>query len=128
MLPWMRAVLFRDELVGATKLDLEDRVFEPLWHLLGTDAEKHAGTGNSGTIPPRPLERRFLYSATSRTDQGSLRMWLDILTPEEAKNNPLLDISPTPPAPYQLRVVVWKTRGLKARKKQSACALRLQLS
>jgi hypothetical protein len=39
-------------------------------------------------------------------------MWVDIMTPQEAAQYPLLDIKPTPPTPYEVRAIVWKTRGV----------------
>lgn len=61
---------------------------------------------------PKPIETRFLWSASSSDVQGSLRLWVDIMPLEDASAYPLIDISPTPPAPYEVRAIVWKTRGI----------------
>ena len=44
--------------------------------------------------------------------QGSLRMWVDILSLEDASAYPMIDIAPTPLADYEVRAVVWKTRDI----------------
>ncbi len=44
--------------------------------------------------------------------QGKLEGWLELLSSKDAKNNPPIDISPPKPKPFELRVVIWKTRGL----------------
>ena len=56
--------VFFDDLVGATEIDLEDRVFSRTWNM------KHK-------IRP-PIEWRALYAPTSTTPQGTLEMWLEI--------------------------------------------------
>ena len=61
---------------------------------------------------PKPIETRFLWSASSSDVQGSLRLWVDIMPLEDASAYPMVDIAPTPPAPYEVRAIVWKTRGI----------------
>jgi len=97
-----------DDYVGATRIDLEDRLFEPAWAEMG--AENESGT----RYRTKPVETRYLYNASSTGVQGAVRMWVDILSPAEAAKYPMLDITPTPPQPFELRAVVWKTRGVVA--------------
>lgn len=99
------AVLF-DDLIGQTSLDLEDRVFEPAWKALGVEHE----TGTRLRL--KPVETRFLRIPSSKQIQGSVRMWVDILSSTEAAMYPMLDIMPTPPRKFQLRTIVWKAKGI----------------
>ncbi|MES1915775.1 MAG: hypothetical protein MHM6MM_007676, partial [Cercozoa sp. M6MM] len=80
-----------DDYVGGTVIDVEDRWFARKWRL----ADK------------KPLECRTLHAPSSSFAQGKLDLWVDILTAEEAKRSPILDISPPPPQPYELRVIIW---------------------
>ena len=92
-----------------------------MWREFGTkvqvrDEEKQ----DNNRFAPKPLETRSLWThppskeITYHTgiEQGSLQLWVDIMTPPEAKLFPLIDISPPSPAEFELRVVVWKTRAV----------------
>jgi hypothetical protein len=46
--------------------------------------------------------------------RGTLSMWVDILDLNTAKAYPPLDISLPAPAPYVLRVVIWRVRGARS--------------
>ena len=70
-----------DDLIGKTKIDLEDRIFSDQWNQLKDRP---------------PVERRQIYSTASSNPQGSLDLWIDIMTPEVAAANPPLDIAPPP--------------------------------
>ena len=50
-------------MIGATAIDLEDRVFHPAWQ----------------EMPLKPLEWRTLRSRRSKTPQGSLQLWVEPL-------------------------------------------------
>ena len=58
----------------------------------------------------RPVEERSLRVDGSMMFRGSLRLWVDVLTREEADANPLLDITKPLPVPFELRVVIWQVR------------------
>jgi hypothetical protein len=51
-----------------------------------------------------------LWNPSSTNAQGQLKLWVDILTPEEAKITPPEDISVPDATEYELRVIVWNTR------------------
>lgn len=38
-------------------------------------------------------------------------MWVDILTTAEAKTSPAIDIKPPRKTPFEIRLIVWKSRG-----------------
>jgi hypothetical protein len=85
-----------DDFIGGTAIDIEDRWFSEQWR----------------DLKPKPLERRTLKNLTSRASQGKIELWVEILTPQEAKVSPLLDLKPPNPLEYELRVIVWETRDV----------------
>ena len=59
-----------------------------------------------------PVESRSLYSEMSNNPQGTLELWVDILSLEEAEATPPWDIAPPPPQLWELRVVCWKAKDM----------------
>jgi len=57
-----------------------------------------------GTVlePKAPLEVRSLWHPASSSPQGSLSMWMDILTLEEAKRFPAKNIAPPPAEDWEV--------------------------
>ncbi|KAL3916065.1 MAG: hypothetical protein SGPRY_006977 [Prymnesium sp.] len=87
-----------DDLIGSTEIDLEDRVFSKMW------SEKMK-------MKP-PVEQRPLFSPLSSLPQGTLELWVDILSKEEAVSSPPIDISPPPDQNWELRIICWKARDV----------------
>jgi len=87
-----------DDTIGVTTIDLEDRWFTPGWR----------------DIQLKPLERRTLHRKTSShpEGQGKLECWVELMTPEQAKKEPMWDITPPPPLPYEIRVIAWGCRNV----------------
>ncbi|CAK4152774.1 unnamed protein product [Aphanomyces euteiches] len=91
-----------DDFIGATTIDLEDRWFDDRWRTMGNLSE--------GTF--RPVETRQLYTPASVVTQGSLRLWLDILTPTEASMSHPVDISLPPIEQFEVRIVIYKAKDV----------------
>ena len=87
-----------DDLIGTTRIDLEDRVFSPTWQGM--------------QVAPTPVEWRPLYAPLSKHPQGQLEMWVDVLTPEQAAASPMFDIAPPPEQQWELRLIVWKAADM----------------
>ena len=92
---WDENVL-RDSLIGSTNLDLSFRYFSEKWQKYDL----------------KPIERRSLWNPVSSNPQGLLKMWVEILSPEDAIKFPPLDISPPKPMDYELRCIVWEAKGM----------------
>ena len=115
-----------DDKIGFTTIDLEDRLFSKKWRDLGTSFQvRDDENPDNNLFALKPLERRSLWryanaasarSSSSGIEQGSIRLWVDIITPEEAKLYIPVDVAPPPPAEMELRLVVWKTRDVVADK------------
>ncbi len=43
-----------------------------------------------------------------------LHLWVDILTPDQAKRFPPVPIQRPPPEPFELRVILWRADKVKA--------------
>ena len=88
----------KDDEIGRTKIDLEDRWFGAEW----------------AKLEPKPIERRTLRQVGSRMARGKLVLWVDIMTKAEASRSPKVDISLPPPADFELRMVVYQARKMVA--------------
>ena len=85
-----------DDLIGATKIDLENRFYSKEWQ----------------SLPKKPIEDRILYSPSTSAPQGSLRLWVDIMTVKDAKVNPMLNITPPAREEFEVRVIVYGAKDI----------------
>ncbi len=97
--------LTKDDLIGSTIIDLEERIMSKQWML--------AGQGDKFKPPLRPVETRRLKTPGSSQCRGNLKLWLDIFSAKEARIFPPWNIA-IDPEPYMLRVVVWRVREAKS--------------
>ncbi|OQR94853.1 dysferlin-like protein [Achlya hypogyna] len=108
-----------DSLIGETIIDLEDRWFHKQWQDIGqghpkvrvlADPGSRAQLKGAGSL--KPIEYRPLWTGTESTSQGTLQLWVDILTPPQAALFEPIDIAPPPPKKFEVRVVIWKSEGV----------------
>uniref|UniRef100_M4BZV0 C2 domain-containing protein n=1 Tax=Hyaloperonospora arabidopsidis (strain Emoy2) TaxID=559515 RepID=M4BZV0_HYAAE len=102
----IESTVYGDDFVGATLIDLEDRWFDEKWQNLGgrVDCSERR----------KPLEVRSLFAPSSTLPQGSLRLWVDILSGAEMKVAKPLDISLPPSQMFEVRVVIYKAKNVTA--------------
>ncbi|EQC32228.1 hypothetical protein SDRG_09979 [Saprolegnia diclina VS20] len=96
-----------DDFIGETIIDLEDRWFHKQWQDIGLG---HPKLKAAGTL--KPIEYRPLWTGKEATSQGTLQLWVDILTPSQAAIYEPIDIAPPPPKKFEVRVVIWKSEGV----------------
>ena len=91
---WDKDDLIKDDKIGETVIDLEDRYFSNKWR----------------RITEKPIEKRQLMHRSTKLSQGSILLWLEIHQPSSLP--PPLDISEKPPAEFQARLIIWQTSGV----------------
>lgn len=88
-----------EELVGATHIDVEDRWFNPKFQLLlKRDCV--------------PVEQRTLKLEGRMISQGSLRVWVELMTHEASLAKPVTVLASPDPEDYQLRMVIWSIKNV----------------
>jgi len=85
-----------DDFVGSTSIELADRWYSPEWQ----------------SMEMKPIELRPIYVPISKMVQGKLELWVDIMTPEEARLNPPEDIRPPEPERWQVRTIIWTVNNV----------------
>ena len=109
-----------DDLIGETTIDLEDRLFSKRWREWGANLQNEGEVDKEGVVlseprfAPKPVEFRGLYTPASGTANGTIKMWVDILTAKEAAMFPPDDVSLPPDAKFQVQFIVWKTKDVPA--------------
>jgi len=63
-------------------------------------------------LSPKPKEFRTLWSALSSFPQGKLKMWIELMTPEEAAAHEPYPIAPPQKENFELRIIVWETKNV----------------
>ena len=58
-----------------------------------------------------PIENRTLR-VPGKAAQGKIKLWVDIMSMQDARNKPVWDISKPPSERWELRMVVYQARGL----------------
>jgi hypothetical protein len=88
----MKKSILKDQYIGSTIIDLEERLYTPEWH---------------NRFDKKPVEKRSI-DHPSRGSRGRLEMWIDILKPMQKE--PATVIFPKVQLPYELRVIIWEAK------------------
>lgn len=92
-------MLFGNDLIGKTSIDLDDRFFNPKWQ----------------AIDEKPIETRELYHQSSKLNQGVIDMWLDIDPATKTSDvGKVWDISKEPVNDFEVRLAVFKCKNVPA--------------
>ena len=108
-----------DDLIGRTRIDLEDRWFDKRWTDLGHEHRNEEPPSEKNNQTPiswdkKPLELRKLFIETARQPQGYIEFWVDILRPEEAATFEAFKVALPPNMPAEVRLIIWKAREVPA--------------
>ncbi|XP_049542639.1 myoferlin [Anopheles darlingi] len=93
----------------ATELDPYESQVEQLCLLALRNLERIPG---GHCLTPEHVETRSLYHPSrGGIEQGKVQLWVEVYEPNEPHPRPL-DITPQPPQPYELRLIVWNTAAV----------------
>lgn len=108
-----RNIFGLDNSLGMTTIDLENRWYSRQWSGQGIKPLEHRTVRTLRASAA--VSRHQLRLPTSKLPQGKLRLWVDIFSDREAglEKNKMWDITPPPPAPFEMRAVIWKARNMK---------------
>ena len=88
--------VFKDELIGETAIDLEDRFFDNEWK----------------NIKNKPIETRQLYNIDAQGSQGEVKLWLEIFDKEQRNDMIPWNIRPQPDSLLECRFIIYETEEM----------------
>ena len=88
--------IFKDELIGETSIDIENRYFDPTWQ----------------SLINKPVETRTLYHPDYEDSQGQVTMWLEMFDKNEEELIDVWNIKPEPETKLQCRLIIYETDGM----------------
>ena len=94
---WDNDPIFKDELIGSTKIDLEDRFYQSNWR----------------DLKYKPIETRNLYHPDLQNIQGNIILWVEILEKKDISNIQPWEISKEPQKEIEMRLIIWETENMK---------------
>ncbi|TMW65611.1 hypothetical protein Poli38472_008253 [Pythium oligandrum] len=106
---WDHDFIKKDDFIGSTTIDLEDRWFHREWQSLG---RPESAFPSDSTASLKPIEYRHLYTPQRTTSQGFLQLWVDILTAQEATLVPPVSVAPPTAQKFEVRVVIWRAENV----------------
>ncbi|GLD92194.1 hypothetical protein PINS_up000727 [Pythium insidiosum] len=105
---WDHDLIKKDDFIGSTIIDLEDRWFHREWQRIGVGHPRSQEAG--GCL--KPIEYRHIYTPKRTTSQGFLQLWVDILTAQQATLLPPVNIEPPAPKRFEVRVIIWRAENV----------------
>jgi len=97
------------ELIGETKIDLEDRWFHQEWQKLGGGEDDGDAGSTSKRNKLKPIEIRSLKKEGAATTRGQVYLWLEIRPEVDARRDKPVDLVGPEKKKFQVRVICWKS-------------------
>ena len=94
---WDYNPIFKDELIGQTSIDLEDRYFNHDWEKMKF----------------KPIETRSLIHPDLSGQQGNILLWIEIFDKKDLLNMTPWQINPEPLIKVEIRLIIWETENMK---------------
>ena len=96
---WDYDPIFRDEIIGITQIDLEDRYFNNEWL----------------EMKYKPIETRLLLHPDLSRQQGNITLWIEIFDKKDMIHMEPWQISPEPMTEIEMRLIIWETEDMELR-------------
>ena len=94
---WDYDPIFKNQLIGSTSIDLEDRYFNNDWKQMRF----------------KPIETRPLIHPDISGQQGNILLWVEIFDKKDIINMTPWQITPEPISKVELRLVIWETEDMR---------------
>jgi len=101
---WQHHGLMKDELIGFTEIDMEERHFSEKWQ----------------SFEKKPIEKRALKQSISKGSFGHVSCWAELISQKQLKK-PSYDIRPPEKLECELRAVVWETMDVAFKDQTTKC-------
>jgi hypothetical protein len=117
---WDKGSMMGDTLIGITMIDLEDRWYNPTWQ--NTKANRRfikefrtltdMVNDSKSSMVANAVTNSSNYAQTASPARGKLELWVEMYTPREVVDAKIADIRLPRSDEWELRLVIWETRGV----------------
>ncbi len=103
---WEHNEFMKDEFIGYTEIDCEDRFLNKKWCRFPLEA--------------KPIESRAIESEDGFEGIGRISCFMELI-PMKYKSHPRHEIEPPPKLKCELRIIIWETKNCKHMDEKEQC-------